>query len=43
MTPYASTHPWEAGRDNAPDWDKTMARDGSHPMWVNTSAAIPPM
>nr|WP_170604982.1 hypothetical protein [Ruegeria arenilitoris] len=21
-----TTHPWEAGRDNAPDWDKAMAR-----------------
>ncbi|NOD64319.1 hypothetical protein GS622_13470 [Ruegeria sp. HKCCD6109] len=21
-----TTHPWEAGRDNAPDWDKSMAR-----------------
>ncbi|TLP55527.1 hypothetical protein FEE96_22695 [Parasedimentitalea maritima] len=21
-----TTHPWETGRDNAPDWDKTMAR-----------------
>ena len=22
----AATHPWESGRDNAPDWDEAMAR-----------------
>ncbi len=26
MGAVCTTHPWETGRDNAPDWDKTMAR-----------------
>lgn len=26
MGAVCTTHPWETGRDNAPDWDNTMAR-----------------
>ena len=31
-----TTHPWETGRDNAPDWDKTMARMDASDVGVYT-------